>query len=378
MLKRISLRWRLTILTTLLMALCCICLSLLLSASAYRMASTIEAIPVQPAQSTDDLPLEETMLPILPSTSSATAQQARGDYGYESLFFTLVAMVIGGCLTYYVAGKALEPVKAFNKQVKNIHVHNLKETIEVPPTGDEIAELAASFNDMTEKLDRAFSVQKRFSADAAHELRTPLAVMQTKLDVFRKKGAHTPEEYEALTAAFQKQLGRLRSLVTQLLDMANMEGEWRKESVCLLPLLEDVRADLSCVAEQQHVSLSLSGEGGSVEGNPDLLHRAFYNLVENGIKYNVPGGSVSMAVQSGMGQVRVCVSDTEQGIPTAMKEQVFQPFVRVDKSRSREMGGAGLGLPMVAAIVRQHGGTVSVTDREGGGSCFTVTLPTHL
>lgn len=258
MLKRISLRWRLTILTTLLMALCCICLSLVLSVSAYRMANTIEAIPVQPAHSIGDLPLEETMPPILPATSSDVAQQARGDYGYESLFFTLVAMVIGGCLTYYVAGKALEPVKAFNKQVKNIHVHNLKETLEVPPTGDEIAELAASFNDVTEKLDRAF-----------------------------------------------------------------------------------------------------------------------YNLVENGIKYNVPGGRVAVEVRQGKDQVTVSVSDTGPGIPRAMREQVFEPFFRVDKSRSREMGGAGLGLSMVDAIVRQHGGTVSLADRQGGGSCFTVTLPIH-
>lgn len=377
MLKRISLRWRLTILTTLLMALCCICLSLVLSVSAYRMANTIEAIPVQPAYSIGDLPLEETMPPILPATSSDVAQQARGDYGYESLFFTLVAMVIGGCLTYYVAGKALEPVKAFNKQVKNIHVHNLKETIEVPPTGDEIAELAASFNDMTEKLDRAFSIQKRFSADAAHELRTPLAVMQTKLDVFRKKGQHTPEEYEALTAAFQKQLGRLRSLVTELLDMANMEGEWTAAQVPLLELLEEVQTDLSSVAEGKTVSITLSGGEAYAWGNPELLYRAFYNLVENGIKYNVPGGRVAIEIQQGKDQVMVSVSDTGPGIPQAMREQVFEPFFRVDKSRSREMGGAGLGLSMVDAIVRQHGGTVSLADCQGGGSCFTVTLPIH-
>lgn len=363
MLKRISLRWRLTILTTLLMALCCICLSLVLSASAYRMANTIEAIPVQPAYSIGGLPLEETMPPILPATSSDVAQQARGGYRYESLFFTLVAMVIGGCLTYYVAGKALEPVKAFNKQVKNIHVHNLKETIEVPPTGDEIAELAASFNNMTEKLDRAFSIQKRFSADAAHELRTPLAVMQTKLDVFRKKGQHTPEEYEALTAAFQKQLGRLRSLVTELLDMANMEGEWAAAQVPLLELLEEVQTDLSSVAEGKTVTISLSGGEAYAWGNPELLYRAFYNLVENGIKYNVPGGRVAIEIQQGKDQVTVSVSDTGPGIPQAMQEQVFEPFFRVDKSRSREVGGAGLGLSMVDAIVRQHGGTVSLTDR---------------
>lgn len=376
MFKRISLRWRLTLFTSLLISVCCVGLSALLSVSAYEMANTIEAIPMQPAQSIGEVSPSASMLPILPATSGEVAQQARVDYRLQSLFFTVIAVVVGGCFTYYVAGKALKPVKVLNEQVKNLHIHNLKEPLAVPATHDEIAELAASFNDMTEKIDRAFAIQKRFSADAAHELRTPLAVMQTKLDVFRKKGQHTPEEYQALTASFQTQLGRLRSLVSELLDMANMEGEWTAAEVPVLELLEEVQADLSSVAEGKTVTIALSGREACAWGNPELLYRAFYNLVENGIKYNVPGGRVDLEVRPGAQRVTVCVSDTGQGIPPSMKEQVFQPFFRVDKSRSREMGGAGLGLSMVDAIVKQHGGTVSVSDREGGGSCFTVTLPT--
>ena len=227
---------------------------------------------------------------------------------------------------------------------------------------------------MTEKLDRAFSVQKRFSADAAHELRTPLTVMQTKLDVFRKKEQHTPEEYNALISAFQKQLGRLRSLVTELLDIANMEGDWNMQEVSLLEILEDVSADLLPVADDKNITISLSGKDGCVLGNPGLLYRAFYNLVENGIKYNVPGGNVDVEIEEKGNAVTVSVSDTGNGIPESMKNQIFEPFFRVDKSRSREMGGAGLGLSMVDAIIKKHSGTVTVTDREGGGSCFTVTL----
>lgn len=374
MFRRISLRWRLTILTSLLITMCCVGLSILLGVSAYQMANTIEAIPVQPAQSIDGL-FHAPMLPLEPPVSSETARQARGDYRYESAIFTVVAVVLGGVLTYYVAGKALDPVKTLSEKVKNIHIHNLNETLEVPPTRDEIAELARSYNDMAEKLNRAFSVQKRFSADAAHELRTPLAVMQTKLDVFHKKGQHTPEEYQALTASFQTQLGRLRNMVAELLDMANMEEDWSVEQVALLEVLENVKSDLSCVAEEHNVAVTLSGAACVAQGNPSLLHRAFYNLVENGIKYNVPGGQVDIEVCCGVEQVEVSISDTGCGIPPALQEQVFEPFFRVDKSRSRKMGGAGLGLSMVDAIVRQHGGTVSVTDREGGGSCFTVTLP---
>lgn len=251
MLKRISLRWRLIIITSLLITICCICLSLLLSFSAYRMANSIEAIPVQPAQNIDEIQPETSVSPMVPSTSAETAQQARGDYFYESLFFTVIAMLMGGFFTYYVSGKALEPVKVLNEQVKNINIHNLNESLNIPSTNDEIAELTASFNDMTEKLARAFSIQKRFSADAAHELRTPLTVMQTKLDVFRKKEQHTPEEYNALITAFQKQLGRLRSLVTELLDIANMEGDWNIQEISLLEILEDVSADLSSVAKKK-------------------------------------------------------------------------------------------------------------------------------
>lgn len=374
MLKRISLRWRLTILTSLLIAFCCTCLNLLLSFSAYRMANSIEAIPMQPAQNIDELQPETSVSPMAPSSLAETAQQAKDDYFYESLFFTVIAMLVGGFFTYYVSGKALEPVKALNEQVKNVNIHNLNESLDIPCTNDEIAELTASFNDMTEKLDRAFSIQKRFSADAAHELRTPLTVMQTKLDVFRKKEHHTLEEYNALLTAFQKQLGRLRSLVTELLDIANMEGDWNMQEISLLEILEDVSTDLSSVAKEKNIIISLSGKEGRIRGNSSLLYRAFYNLVENGIKYNAPGGRVAIELAEKKDIVIISVSDTGNGIPESMKHQIFEPFFRVDKSRSREMGGVGLGLSMVDAIIKKHSGTVVVTDQEGGGSRFTVTL----
>lgn len=380
MLKKISMRWRLTLLTSLLIAVCCIGLSIVLSVSAYRMADSIEAAPMLPSYSENDVidnkDVTGNFVPSVPSESTETVQQARHGYLSESLIYTLIAVLAGGLLTYYVSGKALEPLKALNEQVKNINAHNLSQSLDVPTTKDEIAELTASFNNITDKLDEAFSMQKRFSADAAHELRTPLAVLQTKLDVFRKKAEHTPEEYETLTAAFQKQISRLRNLVTELLAIANMEDDLEKQDIPLKQLLEEVLKELSPIAEKKNVALTLLCNEINIIGDKGLLYRAFYNLIENAIKYNIPDGNVTVKVTVNKDNtIIVTIEDTGIGIPDSLKKQIFEPFYRVDKSRSREMGGAGLGLSLVDSIVKKHGGIITVSDRDGGGSCFTVTIP---
>lgn len=376
MLRKISLRWRLTLSTALLIAVCCIGLSLVLNISAYRMADSIDAVVIQPARPAGTVPAEHPIISSEPSVSSEAVGQAKHSYHMESILYTAAAVLLGGILTYYISGKALEPVRVLNKQVKNINAHNLHETLDVPPAKDELAELTASFNAMTDKLAQAFAAQKRFSAAAAHELRTPLAVLQTKLDVFRKREEHTPEEYEALTKTFQKQVGRLRRLVTELLDIANMEHELQRQEIALKKLLGDVVRELSGVAEEKNISLTLDcGEIG-ITGDAALLYRAFYNLVENAIKYNVPGGSAEIKGKvKDENRITVMVKDTGIGIPDELKKEIFAPFYRVDKSRSREMGGAGLGLSLVETIIRMHNGTVGISDNEGGGSCFTVELP---
>lgn len=372
MIKKLSLRWRLTLLSSLLIAICCIGLSVVLNLSAYRMADSIDAIPMQPAQS----PNETTdFSPMTPSTSAETVKQAKNNYLAESVIYTVFAVFIGGILTYYVSGKALDPVRALNEQVKNINTHNLDESLAVPSTNDELAELTSSFNDMTDKLAQAFAMQKRFSADAAHELRTPLAVLQTKLDVFLKRNQHSAEEYGALISTFQKQITRMRSLVTELLEIANMEHEVQKQDVPLDLLLEDVVNDLIPVAKEKRIALNLKNGGLSVSGDYGLLYRAFYNLCENAIKYNTENGKVFVGTSETGEDIIVTVADTGIGIPNDMKKQIFEPFYRVDKSRSREMGGAGLGLALVDSIIKKHNGTIKITDNESGGSRFTVTLP---
>lgn len=376
MIRKISLRWRLTLLTSLLIAVCCIGLSIVLNVSAYRMADTIDASEIRPAHSvgtpTDMVP----MTPFPSAEAAETVLQAKHGYLMESLLYTVIAVLAGGCLTYYIAGKALEPIQALNEQVKNINSHNLSESLDIPPSKDEIAELTASFNDMTDKLARSFAAQKRFSADAAHELRTPLAVLQTKLDVFCKRKQHSPEEYEALTTAFQKQIKRLRSLVTELLEIADMERGLQRQDVSLEMLLEDVVNELEPLAKEKNIALTLNHGNLSVSGDYELLYRAFYNLTENAIKYNIPHGSVTIsAAVKDQNCIAVTVEDTGIGIPESMKRRIFEPFYRVDKSRSREMGGAGLGLSLVDAIVKKHDGIVSADDNGECGSCFTIMLP---
>lgn len=376
MVKKISLRWRLTLLTSLLIAICCIGLSLVLNISAYRMADGIDAAVIQPAFSAESTIPSDPAIPLVPSESSETVQAAKHSYLLESLLYTILAVLTGGVLTYYIAGKALEPVRALSSQVRNINMNNLDEAIEVPQTKDELAELTISFNEMTDKLAQAFAVQKRFSADAAHELRTPLAVLQTKLDVFEKKKVHTDADYAALTEAFKKQVSRLRVLVTELLDIANMEHEVQRQDIGLKELLNDIVKDLSVVARDKDVSITIDGGGYHISGEREMLYRAFYNLIENAIKYNVSGGSVNIEItEQDKDSVTVAIKDTGIGIPNELKTQIFTPFYRVDKSRSRKMGGSGLGLALVYGIVKKHSGVIAVSDNPDAGSCFTITLP---
>lgn len=371
MFKKLSLRWRMTIMTALLLSACCIGLTLVLNHSTFQLANSIEAATTTPAIDpnsaiTNDV---QPMMPLLPAEQT---QQAIYYYQIESILFMIVAVLLGSSLTYYVSGHILEPVNKLNKQVKKLSVINLSETLDIPPANDEIAELTQSFNEMTDKLHEAFSMQQRFSSNAAHELRTPLTVLQTKIDVFHKKEQHTTQEYEALVSIVQKQTTRLRSLIKNLLDMTNMEDDIQQK-VILYTLFEDILNELSVLAEERQVSLSIQCGNESIIGNPELLYRAFYNIVENAIKYNVVNGNVQVHIEKNTSdKFSIHISDTGIGIPDDSKKYIFTPFYRVEKSRSRAMGGAGLGLSIVDKIIQQHGGTISITDVEPQGTCFRI------
>lgn len=379
MLKKMPIRLRLTVMTVVLLTVCCVGLTLILNFSANRMATKIDVTsaiaPLVDGEEWGDESTQSASSNITPSVPSEASQKARIDFRIESIVYMLLVIVGGGFLTYNLSGKALKPLDTLNRQVKNINVHNLSETLSVPPTKDEIAELTVTFNGMKAKLDTFFMMQRRFSASAAHELRTPLAVLQTKIDVFKKNRAHTTEEYDALIYVIEKQTKRLRGLVASLLDMTNMDDNVEQSSICLKDIFEDIITELSHMTKDKNVTMTLDCDNSIVFGNNDLLYRAFYNLVENGIKYNIDGGIVEVIVNRlSKEQVSIKIKDSGIGIADKYKTKIFEPFYRVDKSRSRQLGGTGLGLSTVDSIIKKHNGTMTVTDNESNGTCFNVIL----
>ena len=282
--------------------------------------------------------------------------------------------------TYFLTKKTLTPLQKLTSEVSQIQAQNLSTQLAVPNSKDEIAQLTRSFNEMLTRLDNAFSTQKQFSANAAHELRTPLAVLQTNLEVFEKKQEPEMVEYRQLFTMIKEQTARLSQLVGTLLDMTNLKSVPRTDQVMLEELVDEVFCDLDPVAEKAGISIHFDDSSSQdshtdVTGSYVLLYRAVYNLVENAIKYNRPHGSVSVSVKQENGQAMVLVTDTGIGISPENQKKIFDPFFRVDKSRSRAMGGAGLGLALVDSIAREHGGSVKVLESNEKGSIIALMLP---
>lgn len=376
MLKKISIRVRLTVLSILTLIVCCVGLTIILNISANRMADVIEATPIIPAleinkESTAQTPPPISMIPLSPPKES---QIARTNFLYQSILYMLLVVATGGGITYFVSGKALVPLRELSNQMKNRTIHNLSEDLPVPVSNDEIADLTGSFNQMSNKLDEAFAMQKRFSQSAAHELRTPLTVLKTKVDVFNKKKEHTADEYDKLLSVITTHTDRLAELVMDLLDLTNMDALDCNEQIELKALLSDITQELAPLAREKNIVVTVEGTEKDVPGNKSLLHRAFYNLIENAINYNTEYGEVHIRVEDASGQGLVTISDTGIGIPTELQELIFEPFFRVDKSRSRQMGGAGLGLATVKTIIEKHNGSITVSTNEVGGSCFTIQI----
>lgn len=382
MFKKMPIRLRLAIMTTALLAICCTGLTLILNSSAYKMASKIYPSHLtpsitepsnEPINTTPKLPMDNGI--DLEPYSAFNTEKAKTDFSAESIVYMLLVILGGGFLTYYISGKALRPLDILNDKIKNINEHNLAEALEVPSTKDEISELTESFNTMTNKLDYAFMMQRRFSASAAHELRTPLAVLKSKIAVFKKKGNHTTEDYDALIGVFEKQTNRLSELVVNLLDMTNMDDDYEKSNISASDIFYDIISEFSAIAKERNITLSLNCDHSVLVGNIDLLYRAFYNLVENAIKYNIEHGRVEIIVKElNPGEISVEINDTGIGIPDDMKKNVFEPFFRVDKSRSRQLGGAGLGLSIVDTIIQKHNGTISIHNGKDGGTSVKILL----
>lgn len=368
--RSLSLRLRVTLVCGVLLAACCLLLTLSHNYYAYEMVDAIEAIPLQPALAVggteavmEDLSLAHATLP------------ARNTFRTQSLLAMGVIVAAGCWMVYWLTGKALSPLRQLDEQIRSRTAADLDQPLPVPASGDEVAGLTVSFNQMSRNLSQAFAQQKRFSQSAAHELRTPLAVLKTRISLFRKKGLCTTPETAQLLDVLEEQTNRLSDLVGDLLALTNMDGLACSESIDLSQLLAHTTESLEGLAREREVRLQLQTEPGAVPGNRALLERAFFNLMENAVKYNRPNGFVTVRAVHESAVFRVEISDSGIGIPQEFREQIFEPFFRVDKSRSRQLGGAGLGLPLVRAVAELHGGRVWAEEAPGGGSRFLLTLP---
>lgn len=386
-LKKRSLQWRLTLLITLLVTVTCILMYFFISNSAVTGMENLESYIVQ-INETDSTPITFNLDPSILFPDLSNQVQATKDlFRIRSMIATGIIILLSSIGTYFISRRALTPLHDLSTKIGKIQAQNLSESLEIPDSNDEISQLTASFNKMLSRLDDAFTAQKQFSASAAHELRTPLAVMQTNLEVFARKKTPSTEEYQEIFSLIQEQTGRLSHLAEILLDMTGIQTVERSETISLAELAEEVFCDLASVAEQKQIELIQRDGDCTVIGSYLLLYRAVYNLVENAIKYNHPSGKVTVTLHPGKVILDASsqphpadcafieISDTGIGISPEYQEKIFAPFFRVDKSRSRAMGGAGLGLALVTEIARQHGGQVKVLESNEKGSTIALMLP---
>lgn len=385
--KKLSLQWRLTLIITLLMTITCVLMYFFISRSAVTGIEDLGDYVVR-INKTDSTPITFNINPsTLFSGLSDQVQATKDQFRVRSIIATGIIILLSSICTYFISRRALQPLRSLSNEVNKIEAQNLSESLEVPDTNDEISHLTGSFNKMLSRLDEAFTAQKQFSASAAHELRTPLAVMQTNLEVFARKKEPSTDEYLELFSMIQEQTGRLSHLAEILLDMTGIQTIKRSETFSLAELTDEVLCDLTSIAEQKQIKLIQEDGDCTITGSYLLLYRAVYNLVENAIKYNHPGGKVTVNIQQKKSLLNAAVSpapadcafievsDTGIGISPEYQEKIFTPFFRIDKSRSRAMGGAGLGLALVNEIARQHGGEVKVLKSDKNGSTIALILP---
>ena len=391
-----SLQLKLTLLLSLLMIVSCVLMYFFISHSAVSGMDGLQNYMIKVDPQDGDSPITFNVDPkaLFPQFEQEI-QETKEAFLLRSVIATTIIILLSSVCTYFLTKKALTPLQKLTSEVSQIQAQNLSTQLAVPNSKDEIAQLTRSFNEMLTRLDNAFSTQKQFSANAAHELRTPLAVLQTNLEVFEKKQEPEMVEYRQLFTMIKEQTARLSQLVGTLLDMTNLKSVPRTDHVSLEELVDEVFCDLDPVAEKAGISIhfddsssqdwhtdvhtpdasALNNNIRNITGSYVLLYRAVYNLVENAIKYNRPNGSVTVSVKEKNGQAMILVKDTGIGISPENQKKIFDPFFRVDKSRSRAMGGAGLGLALVDSIAREHGGSVKVLESNEKGSIIALMLP---
>lgn len=368
----LSLRLRIVLVCAALLALCCALLTLTNNLSANQMADSIEAVSVLPAQAAGSG--DNDALPMTELEHSTAAQQARQSFRLQSLWAMGLIWAAGLLLIYHLVGRALSPLSQLTGQIQARTARDLDHPLTLTGGGEEVTALAGAFNQMSRRLSEAFAMQRNFSHNAAHEFRTPLTIMKTRIGLFRKKGDFRPQAVEDFLGIMEGEVDRLSDMVSSLLELTNLERSSRREPLSAGQLLQAARQELLPLARERQVTLTAEAPSCRMVGDRQLLYRAVFNLMENAVKYTPHGLAVQADARLEGDRICIRISDQGPGIPPELRRQIFAPFFRIDQGRSRQQGGAGLGLALVQAIAA-HGGSVDVEDRPGGGSCFLLTLP---
>ena len=377
--KRMSLQWRLTCITTLCIAVICGCLTLFVYKNGvYYIDSLQETVESQgdgKGNTSEQIyiSIPDDKWDEFAAEVSVQVYNNKADYKRNSLIISALLALLGGVATYFISGHALRPIREFSDQIEAVQAQNLSDSRIEECHVKELNQLGISYNKMLERLSDAFEIQRQFTANAAHELRTPLALMQVQLDLYNAAG-HSGSDADTLQTIrmVTEQNDKLNRMVKTLLDMSELQTVGRDDRIIVDAIVEEVLADLEPLAQEKNIKLVGACEDTTMTGSDILIYRLVYNLVENAIKYNHPGGQVTVTSCQKEKQVYLSVEDTGSGIPPELRERVFDPFFRVDKSRSRELGGVGLGLALVREIVKVHDGIITIQPNPAGGTIFEV------
>ena len=382
--KRMSLQWRLTCITTLCIAIICGCLTMFVYKNGVHyidsLQDAVESQGDEKGNKSDEIyiSIPDDKWDEFADEFSVQVYNNKADYKRNSLIITVLLALLGGVVTYFISGHALRPIREFSDKIEEVQAQNLSDSRIEENNVKELNKLGISYNNMLERLSDAFEIQRQFTANAAHELRTPLALMQVQLDLYNS-ATHPGNDADTLQTIkmVTEQNDKLNRMVKTLLDMSELQSVGRDDKIILDAIVEEVLADLEPLAVEKNIKLIGKCEDATMIGSDILIYRLVYNLVENAIKYNHPLGQVTVTAYQRNKHVYLSVEDTGSGIPKELRERVFEPFFRVDKSRSRELGGVGLGLALVRAIVRVHDGSICIKSGKTGGTIFEVTFAQH-
>lgn len=382
--KRMSLQWRLTCITTLCIAIICGCLTMFVYKNGVHyidsLQDAVESQGDEKGNKSDEIyiSIPDDKWDEFADEFSIQVYNNKADYKRNSLIITVLLALLGGVVTYFISGHALRPIREFSDKIEEVQAQNLSDSRIEENNVKELNQLGISYNKMLERLSEAFEIQRQFTANAAHELRTPLALMQVQLDLYNS-ASHPGNDADTLQTIkmVTEQNDKLNRMVKTLLDMSELQTVGRDDKIILDAIVEEVLADLEPLAVEKNIKLIGKCEDATMIGSDILIYRLVYNLVENAIKYNHPLGQVTVTAYQRNKHVYLSVEDTGSGIPKELRERVFEPFFRVDKPRSRELGGVGLGLAFVREIVRVHDGSICIKSGKTGGTIFEVTFAQH-